>query len=392
MVDRAAHIPFVNSDNDRKLVLKHFADSEAVRVPIAARLNGPLPVGAKLWVDASFDGFPDACFDGERVTSWAKRMKKVEGALNFAQESFIQKPDKGVVKAVLEVVLGDALERDPDWLSIPQLPQTQGAAHNKCNKMLAREATEILDGRGFRRVRVLPVVFTHQKQLRGKTERTAKLKVLEALVDMSGARTVWVVDSSLADQSGTAKFESERFPSVINFHDELLLKMRQLERVVSGPHWGLNLLLWARELATNPAIGVGAGFQYFRPIVVPHAGVARLALPPLRRWAKADPTTLRDWLRNATHKAPALESQVFQALHDDFSTLVLDKGRSQIARFYKQWFDELAQTPASGRALALYQQLSAAYVLGRSLADIESEKGRARKAGVVARQLMLNCL
>jgi hypothetical protein len=68
-----------------------------------------------------------------------------------------------------------------------------------------------------------------------------------------------------------------------------------------------------------------------------------------------------------------------------------DSARKQIATFYKEWFDAIAARPSAGRSMALYQDLSTAFALGRSLPDLP-EKGTARRPEAVAKHLMLNCL
>ncbi|MBL4684423.1 MAG: hypothetical protein JKY37_07520, partial [Nannocystaceae bacterium] len=245
----ADHIPFLNTETDRKLVAKFYSDSECVRVPLSTieKVRGALPSGPKLWLDATFDGFPDVDFGSERQSNWAKSIQLVADAGRFSEPNFLAQPDESVVAAVVSTVLADALAHAPDWLSIPQLPHLDGVDYNKINRSLARAAAKFLDDANFRGTRILPVVFTHQRQLNQKTQRNAKIKLIEKLLELAGARSVWAVDSSLADQSATAKFETERFPGIIAFHAELRDAI-ELERVVAGPYWGLNLVLWAREL------------------------------------------------------------------------------------------------------------------------------------------------
>jgi hypothetical protein len=77
----------------------------------------------------------------------------------------------------------------------------------------------------------------------------------------------------------------------------------------------------------------------------------------------------------------------------DFGTLqVKNEARWQVAQFYKNWFDKFSALPPSGRALALYQDLSSAYVLGKTLPKLPEEEKTARSPARVAKQLMLNCL
>jgi hypothetical protein len=68
-----------------------------------------------------------------------------------------------------------------------------------------------------------------------------------------------------------------------------------------------------------------------------------------------------------------------------------DTARQQVATFYKQWFDTIATTPGAGRSFGLFQDLSRAFALGRSLPDFVSEDA-ARSAESVVEPLMINCL
>ena len=162
---------------------------------------------------------------------------------------------------------------------------------------------------------------------------------------------------------------------------------------VAGPYWGLNLILWARGIITNPAFAIGSGYQYYRPGGQMNRAVPRMAIPPLRRWAKAN-SHLKIWLMNSARQVKHLpEGAVFEHLHNKYKALSLTKRhKNQIAKEYYNWFTEIETISKEGRALALFQDLSKAYVLGTQLDDIHSEDGVSRKPDIVAKQLMLNCL
>lgn len=117
-------------------------------------------------------------------------------------------------------------------------------------------------------------------------------------------------------------------------------------------------------------------------------------MPPLRRWAVRS-QELEKWLRqsiSALGQANAA-SKDFSDLLKNF-TILADKkqARRQVAQFYKKWFDTINTNPALGRALALYQDLSSAYVLGKTLTDLPKDEKTGRRPERVAQQLMLNCL
>ena len=83
----------------------------------------------------------------------------------------------------------------------------------------------------------------------------------------------------------------------------------------------------------------------------------------------------------------------FVTIEKDFSKLQTSaNGKMQIAKFYKSWFDKFSSLPYAGRALALYQDLSSSYVLGKTLKNLPKEEGTARRPERVAQQLMMNCL
>jgi len=104
---------------------------------------------------------------------------------------------------------------------------------------------------------------------------------------------------------------------------------------------------------------------------------------------------LKTWLIEAIAKIPATDKAAAElsAIEKDFSRLqVAAHARLQVAKFYKSWIHKFATLPKSGCALAFYQDLSSAYVLGATLDDLPAEEKTARKPVRVAQQLMLNCL
>jgi hypothetical protein len=104
---------------------------------------------------------------------------------------------------------------------------------------------------------------------------------------------------------------------------------------------------------------------------------------------------LEIWLANAAAKLPAgsPERQELEAIKTLLPKLQQgDAGKRQIAEVYKNWVSKIEAVSPSGRALALYQDLSTAFVIGRNLPDLPSDEGTARRPERVAQQLMLNCL
>jgi hypothetical protein len=203
-----------------------------------------------------------------------------------------------------------------------------------------------------------------------------------------------VVDSTLNDQDGSGSLE-RRFQGLIKFHQELAEALPSDAIKIAGPYWGMNLILWARGLVHYPAVSLGRAYRYYVPGLTPTAGVGRVALSPLRRLAIASPG-LNGWFSEALTRIIKGEPAYmkFEELSRSLPRIRLAAlgSKTQVARFYKWWFDGLASVPVSGRALALFQDLSKAYVLGRSLPALPDAEGTARRPERVAQQLMLNCL
>lgn len=162
---------------------------------------------------------------------------------------------------------------------------------------------------------------------------------------------------------------------------------------IAGPYWALNLVLWVRGLVDYPAIGVGAGYQFHLAGGMSTSPSAKIALPSLRRCAGVGPSLGR-WLAVAIERLGASHParSEFIGLQRAFTRGTLaGAAREQVAKFYKRWFEILASTPKEGRSMALFQDLSAAYTLGKTLPDLDNE-GTARRPEVIAEALMLICL
>jgi hypothetical protein len=190
---------------------------------------------------------------------------------------------------------------------------------------------------------------------------------------------------------------------MIALHKEIRAKIAGDMVVVGGPYWCLNLALWVRGLITYPCVSLGSTYRYHMsggPF--PGRPVTRVAIGPLRRWARAN-KALKVWLEDTLKVLPAGEPSraEFQRLHSKWLTLTsaAEAARMQVAEYYRTWLDELEAIPAPGRALGLYQMLSQAYVLGKNLKKgtdplllPKGDQDSARKPHLVAEQHMLNCL
>ncbi len=258
--------------------------------------------------------------------------------------------------------------------------------------MLAKAAGGWKSAHNFSGRLILPLIFTHQNQINGKTERNPKVELGRRCYDEARADGFWVVDASLGDESGSRTLRNTRLPALVALHQELNDKISSKIRI-AGPYWGMNLVLWARGLVEHPAIGVGGGFQYFSPGGHAKRARVRLAIGSLRR--RVNTSGLGAWLDDAS-KTLGTDHPVYAQLQEVRKRLHLlvgeDPARQQVASVYKKWFDSLAAVPATGRSLALFQDLSAAYALGKSLPNLGQNEGTARRPESVAEPLMLNCL
>jgi hypothetical protein len=197
----------------------------------------------------------------------------------------------------------------------------------------------------------------------------------------------------LEDQAGTGNFDKERFPGIIDFFKELKIASNP-SMVIAGPFWGVGLVLWARGLVSHFAIGMGSTYRYYIAGGMANKPKARIAIGPLRRWACATPD-LEVWLKRCLTILPigTPEHREFSELTKHFSALLSgDTAKRQVARAYREWIDKISTIPAAGRSVALFQDLTAAFVTGKSLPDLPDETGPARRPERVAEQLMLNCL
>jgi len=396
MVDNNDYFLIISSKSAATLSTKYFANASAARVQLS-RIDDFMPLlnnVFRLWIDTEFDGLSierPLGSPGQDV-KWCKYMKSLE--LDKLQDNnMLKKPDQNIVNKLVIRILNKCLKFHPSFITVPQFPVILGSEHNKINKALSH-ATKIWRSESkYNGKFVFPLIFTHQEQTNLKANRTAKLKIArECLMDL-GADILWVVDSSLPDDSGSETSRNTRFPSIINLHKEIQLYFKDIP-VFAGPYWGLNLVLWTRNIVESPVIGVGSGFQYRVAGGSPSKPKIRLALSPMRRrifYTSEHQKWIENTLRKLTPEMPKYAA--FEYLlknwgyYSDEAT-----ARRQIIKFYAKWIETIRVMPKDGRALALYQDLSSAYVLGRSLDDLPDIEKTARRPEKIAEQLMINCL
>lgn len=389
------HIPFVNFLRDWSVARTLYPNAALYRIAVQSPAKTPSPPsGLKIWADASVDALDNFPFQDN--DNYRNYFRGFPTANQIANAAFQARPDTGVVTTFVDSILNAVFEKisNPEWISVPQLPYVNGTERNRINRLLAKSTQQWKTETKYRGKLILPVILTNQRQLNRKTERNSKISLAAACLDTSGADGVWVVDSSLNDQDAKGNFESVRFPGVVSFHQELNAAIPDGKTTIAGPYWALNLILWVRGIASFAAIGVGKASRYRIPGGIMTRGANRIVVPPLRRLVTRQPE-LRGWLSTVIQTVskgdPSLAE--FSALLKQFQLLADEEtARLQIGRFYGEWLARLETTAPQSRALALFQDFSAAYVLGKSLPDIPSEAGPARVPSRIAEQFMGNCL
>jgi hypothetical protein len=391
----SCYIPFLNTNDGIEILKEFYSDAVAVRVTLdkLPNLYKTLPKGQALWIDPAFEGFHHA--DSDRDVKWCEFIKNFEGWERFNDENFLSKPENKVVDKFVGQLLDATLHFKPRRLTIPQFPVGKSESRAKINRMLAESAGKWRIAKSFGGMLVLPLVITHRSQIKLAADKNKRIDHVRRCLSKVPFEAVWVVDSSLQDQHGTQNFEKERFPEIITLFESLRDAIGPDKHLCAGPHWGIQIVLWARGMINEPAIGPGTAFGYHVAGGKPYMpGDVRICLTPLRRWAVWS-NELHTWLQETLSrtKQNASAHQAFSDLAKSWQSLADKKqARRQVARAYKTWFDLISSQPLSGRALALYQYLSSAYVLGKTLTDLPKDEGSAKRPERVAQQLMLNCL
>lgn len=395
----AAHIPFVNTQDDLRCLKQYYADSKMVRIPLAimSAIRQNIPTHMGLWIDAGIDGYDCRLTKRKTFDQWEDHISRFQEYDILGDPEFVRKPDADRLKRFARSALNECHALQPLWITIPQLPVTTDGSRNRVNRELAGIVGEWKSVSGFKGDLILPLIFTHQGQLQGRTQWTKKLLSAKKCYQDSGASGIWAVDSDLADQKCRERFP-ERFQSLIEFHEDLRNDFPKAT-IVAGPYWGMNIVLWVRQLCDWPAISLGTGYQYFISgrfrIRKKGPRKVHVALPPLRRWAVAS-QKLRDWLGRVTAQLSSSDAACgdLRTLYNDLGLLMRNEeaAKKQVAKTYKVWLDKIESVPPDGRSLVLYQDLSSAYVLGKQLPKLPKSEAPGIEAGKVAEQLMLQCL
>jgi hypothetical protein len=390
-------LPFVGSDSDTRLLRKYYSEARATRVLLPALRPTRNAVGHyhhTLWIDSGIDGYHVLLTRKRVFDTWKAYVGQFKENVVLGDPSFVEKPSYHRMEDFVFSVMDHCMSFHPAWITVPQLPVVEGTGRNRINRLLAQATAKWRLRGGFAGQLVVPIIFTHQDQLKGRTEWRNTLSTAEKCYADAGATFLWVVDSTLEDQKCRAAY-GKRFDALIRFHEDLRAA-RPEANVIAGPYWGMNLVLWARRLCDYPAVSLGTGYRYM--ISGAFAKQARrfhVALQPLRRWALASPE-LERWLKEAckrTSEADVARVQ-FEGLSRDLRSRLTTKraAKEQVARAYEAWIRGIHDVVPEGRTLALYQDLSSAYVLGKQLPSLPRSEAPGREPGKVAEQLMLHCL
>lgn len=397
------YIPFITSEKALQLVKNVYIDADMVRVPLELIDKLSLPPRLKIWLDAGVDGFDDLAVrkpkpsqkDSKKEVStlWYDGMKKVPGYEDLGDPLFAKKPTDKVTNNFVFTILDRCVAYKPTWITVPQLPIVSDASRNKINRALAKSTAKWKLSRQFSGRLILPVILTHPTQSHLKVDRNKVVAQVSRNYQECHADGYWVVDESFSDEHGSKNLRNARLTSLVQLHQELTDTVSSRIRI-AGPYWGANLVLWARRLVDYPGIGIGGSYRF--RLSGQHKGgstpASRIALGPLRR--RSVGPHIRGWLEKTLKKidSHSLAYEEMELIQRKLTFLSeYDHAREQVARFYKRWLDIISATPASGRSLALFQDLSSAYTMGKSLSEIPNE-GPTRRPESIAEPLMLNCL
>jgi hypothetical protein len=414
-------IPFVASKRQLALAVDHFSDAPLIRVPLDRMQTDredqldPAATGFRIWIDPVVDGlhslrevaqrkgdpFSRKRDDGEQgqymwepYAQWLAKFSQHDNLL-------LEKPAPALVQPFVDEILDACMDYAPDWISVPQLPLCPGSSRNKVNTRLSECTNDWRQSCSFGGKLVSPVILSRFKDVYDKkTVRNAKIAEIEKCIERSGAEAAWVVDADLDDQKGSAGYQS-RFAQLVNLHKEIQERFGRSLQIVAGPYWGMNLVLWARDLCDEAAISMGVGYQYRVSGLTGFRPKTRIALPPVRRCAaarpgEAAPHGLKRWLETAAENTdlPTRVRHEFSRLAETYEALITSETRARkaVVKFWKSWFDRIRAHSQRERSLALFQDLTEAYAIGTMLDELPKSEAPGRRPERVAQQLMLNCL
>jgi len=402
------YIAVVNGNRDAELVSKYYSAAAGVRLPLerASKLIPSLPKGISLWVDGGIDAL-------HRTTSmspsYVKHIKGFDQGQALLQDGLAGNCSKTAIPRFVKSLLGSCVSLKPKWISIPQIPYdtAKPARRKKLNRRFIEATSEWQTANPQSGKYMLPVILYQADAANAKMKwRNDIIKYIEWARKNCHVDGIWVVNSALDDERGSQPNQDSRFPGIIALHEELRDSVPEGIRIVAGPYWAMNLVLWARRLVDNPVIGIATGYQYYVSGGETRAPADRVVILPLLRRVKVT-DDLRAWLQKSEKTLAGVATPAstiggmgssFAQAASDFGTLSRQIGRlrgevahEHIAAFYRDWLERLEKIVPPMRALSLRQEFSEANVVGSILGDLP-KGNQARQAGKLALQFMLSCL
>lgn len=402
------YIAVVNANRDAELVSEYYSAAANVRLPLerASKLIPNLPKGINLWIDGGIDAL-------HRTTnmspSYATHIKGFDQGQALLQDGLAGNCSKTTVSRFVKSLLALCVDLKPKWISIPQIPfdTEKPAGKKKLNRRFIETTSEWQTDNPRREKYMLPVILYQADAANAKMKwRNDIIKHIEWARKNCHVDGIWVVNTALNDERGSQPNQALRFPGIIALHEELRDTVSEDIRIVAGPYWAMNLVLWARRLIDNPVIGVATGFQYYVPGGLSRASADRVVILPLLRRVKVT-NDLREWLQKSektlARLAPpasrigGMGSSLVQAasefgvLSRRIGRLRGDVARKHVAYFYRDWLERIEKIAPPMRALSLRQEFSEANVVGAILSDLP-KGNQARQAGKLALQFMMSCL
>jgi len=387
------YIPFIFSNKDIDLLKDYYADTKCVRIALEKTdLIKLIPSNLKIWLDANVDIFHNRLPADNKLR---KIYSKFDPNDLISDADFQRSPDRQYLQEFIYSILNHCSAYNPYLLSIPQLPLVEKPNRYKINKLMLQFTVEWQEKQKYRGGWILPLIICNQSLINRKPLRDRIIEYVKKSNDIRNLAGIWAVESTLNDNQASGTFGTKRFPNLIEFHKSLRQSINPNTKIIAGPYWGMNLILWARGLITHMAFGLGKGYQYFIASGTRRTGSARIALPPLKRLVVVE-GELEEWLKKARKhlKGDPITSLAFEDILRNLKNYYANEtAHMQVAKFYKEWISSYDNLPPDGRALALYQDFSNAFVLGKKIKRLLPPSAKsARAPEKVVQQFMLNTL
>lgn len=405
----ADYIPCIRTQAEHRIVSSIMDDADVVRISSHEVDNLGINPKWRLWSDPSFDGY-DFVFDngwyrneGGAKHKWSDWIRGFPGHDLLTSVDSAADASQSDIDSFVARVLDSVAADDPAIISVPQIPYTQEPTRQRINKKLAKAAGKWKEGKWSGGTFVLPVILKHHEVYRTRTVSRPKINAICRSLEFSRATGLWVVHADFDDLAGVSKYDRERFPSLIRFHEQLNEALPAKTFTCAGPYWAINLVLWARGIV-DVAVISGGGVYYHslpKPLFVKGKAITRIALPPLRRCYVVN-RELRTWVKAAKSRFPPRNDirESLQQIEASFGQFLGPGGRTpsmrQTSQFYHSWRREIAAIEPRGRGLFLFQDFSKAVVNGAHIGTKLPKQGQlsseARNPGFIAEQFMLQCL